>query len=291
MILDHLTDYYRTPTSFNDLSYKSQLLQAKALELAISAHRLARPHCMGSLYWQLNDVWPGISWSTVDYYGRWKLGHYTAQKLYQAAVPLFKMNEDSVAVYCTNDTRRPLAGMAQLAIKTFEGNVLWEHTQPVEVQPGPAALLHSFSLNDPIIRGNRSNAYLEANIELENGDLLHNHCLFKKDKDLNFPISKIDTSWAYQDSVWVLSLESESLVRSVYLTEVANRDTVILLVKGKQVDAIPPRFTIANAQLGGNLFSENGFDLLPGQPKKIMVYSPAQRMPYTIEIRSLRQVY
>ena len=58
-------------------------MQAYALETAIKHLRLNKPTNMGSLYWQLNDVWPGSSWSTVDYYGNYKAGHYTVRHLHE----------------------------------------------------------------------------------------------------------------------------------------------------------------------------------------------------------------
>jgi beta-mannosidase len=60
------------PRDFEDFVYLSQVMQAEGIELAALHHRASRPHTMGSLYWQLNDVWPGASWSSVDSYGRWK---------------------------------------------------------------------------------------------------------------------------------------------------------------------------------------------------------------------------
>ncbi|MGV9012701.1 MAG: glycoside hydrolase family 2 protein [Flavobacteriales bacterium] len=60
----------------------SQEVQAKAYEIAIEAQMAAQPHCMGTLFWQLNDCWPGPSWSLIDYDGNWKPGMYAVQRLY-----------------------------------------------------------------------------------------------------------------------------------------------------------------------------------------------------------------
>lgn len=57
-------------------AYYSQVMQAYALQMAIVSLRGHKPICMGSLYWQLNDVWPVSSWATVDYYGSYKIAHY-----------------------------------------------------------------------------------------------------------------------------------------------------------------------------------------------------------------------
>ena len=70
--------------NLEDYCYVSQLLQAWGVGYGIYQHISQQPHCMGTLYWQLNDCWPVASWSSIDYYGNWKALHYRAQALYQA---------------------------------------------------------------------------------------------------------------------------------------------------------------------------------------------------------------
>jgi beta-galactosidase/beta-glucuronidase len=54
---------YNAPKNFEDFVYVSQLLQAEGMRTGFEAHRRNKPYCMGTLYWQLNDVWPVASWS------------------------------------------------------------------------------------------------------------------------------------------------------------------------------------------------------------------------------------
>lgn len=68
--------------SLEDYCYVSQLLQAWGMGYGIVQHLLAQPHCMGTLYWQLDDCWPVASWSSIDYYGNWKALHYLVRDLY-----------------------------------------------------------------------------------------------------------------------------------------------------------------------------------------------------------------
>ncbi len=79
--------------SLEDYSYVSQLLQAWITGYGILEHRLQEPHCMGTLYWQLNDCWPVASWSSIDYYGNWKALHYRAQALFADDADLAKWKE------------------------------------------------------------------------------------------------------------------------------------------------------------------------------------------------------
>ncbi len=71
------------PKTLGEFIEDSQEVQAKAYRMAIEAHMAAQPHCMGTLFWQLNDCWPGPSWSLIDFEGNWKPGMYEVQRLYQ----------------------------------------------------------------------------------------------------------------------------------------------------------------------------------------------------------------
>ena len=82
MLKGYTTNYAGVTTNISRFSYYSQVMQAYALELAITNLRLNKPFNMGSLYWQLNDVWPVSSWSSVDYYGTYKASHYRIRQAY-----------------------------------------------------------------------------------------------------------------------------------------------------------------------------------------------------------------
>ncbi len=83
-ILKYLSQNYLYPTDFSLLVYASQLLQADAIRYGVEHLRRNRAglRCMGAIYWQLNDIWPVASWSSVDYYGRWKALHYSAKRFF-----------------------------------------------------------------------------------------------------------------------------------------------------------------------------------------------------------------
>ena len=76
------SDYYEK--DFQEFVRLSQETQAKGLKMAIRSHLAKQPHCMGSLCCQLNDCWPGPSWSVIDYYGNKKQGYYTVKNEFNA---------------------------------------------------------------------------------------------------------------------------------------------------------------------------------------------------------------
>lgn len=81
-IMNYMQQNYQYPMSFPDFIYLSQLLQADAIRYGVEHFRRNRGRCMGAIYWQLNDCWPVISWSSIDYCGRWKALHYYAKRFF-----------------------------------------------------------------------------------------------------------------------------------------------------------------------------------------------------------------
>ena len=85
-IVETLTRYFPFPDSFERTVFLSQCQQAMAITTGVEYWRSLKPHCMGTLYWQLNDTWPVASWSSLEYGGGWKLLHYAARRFYQPVV-------------------------------------------------------------------------------------------------------------------------------------------------------------------------------------------------------------
>jgi beta-mannosidase len=83
LILEQIEKYYHTPKDFYEFVELSQKVQAKALQMAIEAHITNQPHCMGTLLWQLNDCWPGPSWSIIDFYGEEKEGYRVMRECFK----------------------------------------------------------------------------------------------------------------------------------------------------------------------------------------------------------------
>ncbi|WP_434620149.1 beta-mannosidase [Tabrizicola sp. M-4] len=81
-IAETMFRYFRFPVDFPNFVYLSQVQQGLAIKTAVTAWRALKPHCMGTLYWQLNDTWPVCSWASLDHGGGWKLLHHMARRFY-----------------------------------------------------------------------------------------------------------------------------------------------------------------------------------------------------------------
>ena len=102
-ILTYMLREYPEPRDFASFVYVSQVQQAEAIKVGAEHLRRNRPRTMGSLFWQLNDCWPVASWSSIDYFGRWKALHYYARRFYNDLLVSPVMNNGTVDVYVVSD--------------------------------------------------------------------------------------------------------------------------------------------------------------------------------------------
>ncbi len=115
--------YFRFPKDFASFVYLSQIQQGLAIRTAVDFWRSLKPHCMGTLYWQLNDTWPVASWASLDYGGNWKVMHYMARRFFQpvniAAIP----SDDGagIAFSMVNDTADPVTITLQTFLVALNG--------------------------------------------------------------------------------------------------------------------------------------------------------------------------
>jgi beta-mannosidase len=111
----------------------SMISQAEGLKFALEHFRRRKPHCSGTLFWQLNDCWPVLSWSVVDYNGFGKAGYYYARRAYSPLLASFRtLPDDSIELWLTNDTLSSVEDDVTVRLATFEGETIWEETIQVQ---------------------------------------------------------------------------------------------------------------------------------------------------------------
>ena len=112
----------------------SMIAQAEGLKFGIEHYRRRKPHCSGTLVWQLNDCWPVVSWSVLDYYGFGKASYYYLRRVYSPVLASFKaLRDGSVELWLTNDTLSPVMETVTVRLGTFSGATVWEEERAVEV--------------------------------------------------------------------------------------------------------------------------------------------------------------
>lgn len=148
-IVKYMCDTYLYPLSLPDLVYASQLLQAETIRCGVEHYRRNRGRCMGTLVWQLNDIWPTASWSSIDYYGRWKALHYIEKRAFTpvlisceeigettnhpvCTVPVEKL-EKSVRLNISNEKMDEVAGKVRWSLRNADGSVIKQAEIQVKV--------------------------------------------------------------------------------------------------------------------------------------------------------------
>ncbi|MCQ2576328.1 MAG: glycoside hydrolase family 2 protein [Treponema sp.] len=122
IMLENFTRYFRFPETFENMVYLSQVQQAVAIKTAVDWWRSLKPHCMGSIVWQLNDIWPCPSWSSLEYSGKWKLLHYEEKKFFSNVyVPAFIKDNTLHCSFC-NDTKETVKAEIKIRFIKFDGS-------------------------------------------------------------------------------------------------------------------------------------------------------------------------
>ena len=260
-INEYMERDYKVPERFEDYVYISQLLQAKGIKTAIEAHRRAKPYCMGTLYWQLNDCWPVTSWSGIDYYGRWKAMQYTVKKAYAPFLISFKEDGDSLAIYVISDSLADVEARLIWKRMDFNGRLLEMGKEDFTVGKNSSAkwlsVAHGFYSNS------RSEILLSAELWKQDKKLASAQHYFVKPKNLSLLPAIIQLDVKKENNNFLITLTSETLVKAVWLRS----DT-------------------------DGFFSENNFDLLPGE-KKSMLFTPDQPVEQIpkFKIQCLNNIY
>ncbi|WP_394337932.1 beta-mannosidase [Chryseobacterium nematophagum] len=244
---------YKVPTDFVKYNYISQLLQARGMQIAIEAHRRAKPYNMGTLYWQLNDCWPVVSWSSIDYLGNWKALHYQIKRSFENQVILADEKEGILNFYAVNDELKKFENIyLEIQEIKFNGEIL-KTISSVPKGKILEELVKIDSIELEQIIGNKNETFLKLALKYGNGNILaKNNYFFVKPKDLK--LSK-PTIQIRKLSPTEIEISTDVLAKDVYL-------------------------------IGDIHFSDNFFDLLPGSSKRILLSKPLEK----IEVMSLWDV-
>jgi len=180
IILDYVSRLYRFPKSQEELIYLSQLNQARCVQIGVEHWRRHMPHCMGALYWQLNDCWPATSWSSIEFTGRWRALHYAARRFFAPALACAWIPGSETATignYRRSDVREAqiftvydgpadAQGSLRWWLLHVDGRTLRQQSQPVALRYGESVLQQRVDLAEPIARFGRDNLVLRFALDI-----------------------------------------------------------------------------------------------------------------------------
>jgi beta-mannosidase len=256
---------YKQPKDFESFLYVNHVLQAEGIKFALEGHRRKMPYCMGSLYWQINDCWPVASWSSTDYYQRWKALQYYVKKGFEPVLVSPYTEGDLLKIGIVNDELRKITGELNLKLIDFEGNQVWETSMQVAIPKNSSATY--FELNKPdLLRNADSKSQLLTMELVENGKAISgNTFYFYPVKELSLPHPNIEYEFQEVDHGFEITLQSDKLAKNLFMA-------------------------IGDDE---GFFSDNYFDLLPGTKVVINLKTdiPLTRLQKIFTIRSLDDAF
>ena len=186
-IMQYLLDWFRLPTTFEKSLWLSQILQGLAVKHAVEHWRRTMPRGMGTLYWQLNDCWPGASWSSLDYYGRWKALHHMARAFYAPLLvsAVADIESETVAVHVTSDLLTETAGSLHWQAMTVDGAPVAGGKQEVAIGPNQSMLVKTLDLKDALAEYGARDLLVWVKLAVDRAIVSENLALFARPKHLN----------------------------------------------------------------------------------------------------------
>jgi beta-mannosidase len=234
---------YHVPQSFEDFTYVSQLVQAEGMRRGIEAHRRAMPYCMGTLYWQLNDVWPVASWSSIDGLGRWKALHYVAREAFAPVLISPTISNGNLSISLISDRLQPIENASFLIeVFDFQGNRVFSESDIFEkIDANSSVILRNAPLQK-LLNGHSAKETYAAFTLSQNGKIIAKRIFyFDYPKNLKLPTPQVTHRIEAIEGGFKIILHTDKLAKNVFL----------------QTSAL-------------GRWSDNYFDLLPNETKEIM---------------------
>jgi beta-mannosidase len=249
IIHDYLLKDYPEPKDFPSFLYVSQILQAEGIKIGAEHFRRSRPETMGSIFWQLNDCWPVASWSSIDYYGRWKALQYYARRFYAPILVSPHVEDGALKVYIVSDKTSKEASMLRVRLMNFDGKVLFEDKHTVDVSPLSSKVYVNWPLKKLADAGaaDTSRVFVVADLVSGAKTISRNLSYLAPVKAINLKPAALKVETSGEKGSYTIRVTSPVLARSVYLS-FGDLDVKV---------------------------SDNYFDLLPGETVGITATSAA----------------
>ena len=239
---DYMLRYYKKPKSFKGYLYVSQILQAYGVSMGMEAHRRNKGYSMGSLYWQLNDCWPVASWSSIDYFGKWKALHYSTKKAFQPVLISFFKSDSEIELHIISDLLESKDVDLNLKVLSFSGEVLYETNKNYSLQQNSTMKVESLSIDWLNKNFDSKSSLLVASLFSKEIEISNNIYYLSEFKDIKLTKPLIEYEINELINTFEVSLTSKNLVKNVFVD-------------------------IASTQN----FSDNYFDMIPGKKYKISI--------------------
>lgn len=268
---NYMMQLHRQPKDYAATAYLSQLVQAFYVRMVVEHTRRCMPQAMGAMYWQMNDFWPAISWSGIEFDGRWRALQHDAKRFFApCSVSAKWMGEEQMHVTSNSivSTVRgaelwtvydaglpPMEGMLHWSLfRIDDGSVHLEGQTEVALEPGVSCYQVELDFKESLENHGREQFVLRARL-ITKGHPLSEHTLyFCAPKCIEFKKETVAST---------LSLMSDCTAK-------------VTLSSGN----VSPNVMLDFDDCGRFTLSDNFVDLWPNEPREIEV---TFQRPITLE--------
>lgn len=218
-LLYYLAQTVHYPYSFEGLVYASQLVQADAVRINAEHMRRNRGVCMGSLYWQINDSNPVISWSSIDYFGRWKALHYYARKFYAPVLcSIDDSDRENPVINISNETPNDFMGRVRWRVRRNDTKVIAEGVVNADIPPLTSKNILTLNAGlTKLTADMRRNHYIEYSLIENNAVISDGACMLEPLKRFEFLDPKIGVEVDLMGDLYRFAIDSVNFAKGVYL--------------------------------------------------------------------------
>ncbi len=211
LMIRQMLDTFRLPKDFESLVYLSMVLQAEGIRFGVEHWRRHPDRVAGTLYWQLNDCWPVASWSSLDFFGRWKALHYAARRFYAPLLLSIEDKPPEMSVHVTNDRLEAWEGRVDWSLESFDQQVLVAGSAPVKTAAQSSAQACALDFSKSITDDNIRRLVFIAELWQGNQLMARQTAFFAPIKHLELADPGLKVSIGANDGQLIVDVTAQSL--------------------------------------------------------------------------------
>ena len=252
LVREYMLRDYANPKDFESFLYVSQVLQAEGIRIGAEHLRRIMPHNMGSLYWQINDCWPVASWSSIDYFGRWKALQYYARRFYSDLLISPTVQNGYFKLYVVSDRPKPVPAQIRVQLMNFDGKTFKSFVREVNIAALTSRSYFDLRVPELLDGTDGKNALVYSELVVDGKVVSSHDHFFAPFKELTFSKPTIAPEVKPIRGGFSVKLTTDKFAKAVYLS-IADHD---------------------------GFFSDNYFNLAPG---RVVTVQFTSRKPLSLE--------
>ena len=258
---EYMSKEYRYPCTFDNFVYLSQILQGEAVKTCVEHLRRNRGRCMGAIYWQLNDEWTAASWSSLDYYGRWKALHYYSKRFFAPTL----LSLDDCGMNCkfnvSTESKTGVSGYIVISVKENDFSVIYQKKIPFILETAGAKIVYEEDFS-PYFESNKDSRFLSFELYVDDKLISSDSHIFVKSKEYKYN-NAINAEFIqingekyvkvfaknYAQRVEINSLDYDFVLSDNYFDVISDKELLIKCDSEYSIEQLNSSFTIKSLNI------------------------------------------